>query len=271
MAKFTDTIVECHPHRWRLLEIGHGPVILCLHGAGASADSFRSVMEDLSDEYRLIAPDLPGHGQTRLGRRDRSGLPEMAQDIARLANTFGAPVHGIVGHSAGGALALQLDGVLSPRGQVLINPALTRFSGAAGLFFPLMARALTHLPLASEILAHRFSDPVRLGQLLKATGTPISKAIAARYAALAGNPDHIRGTLRMMAAWDLDDLAIPENGTEGRIHVLLATDDGTVPCANTQSVLSGRRVFQINQLTGGHLVHEAQPEAISALIRDCFA
>ena len=41
------------------------PVILLLHGFPTSSHMFRDLMADLSDRYRLIAPDLPGFGLTK--------------------------------------------------------------------------------------------------------------------------------------------------------------------------------------------------------------
>ena len=41
------------------------PVILLLHGFPSAGHMFRDLMPLLSDRFRLIAPDLPGFGQTR--------------------------------------------------------------------------------------------------------------------------------------------------------------------------------------------------------------
>lgn len=45
------------------------PVILLLHGFPTSSHMFRDLMPLLSDRYRLIAPDLPGFGQTKAPHR----------------------------------------------------------------------------------------------------------------------------------------------------------------------------------------------------------
>lgn len=46
------------------------PTLLLLHGYPTSSHMFRNLMEDLSSEYHLIAPDYPGYG--------RSAQPKMA-------------------------------------------------------------------------------------------------------------------------------------------------------------------------------------------------
>lgn len=40
------------------------PVVLLLHGFPTSGHMFRNLMPELADQYRLIAPDLPGFGNT---------------------------------------------------------------------------------------------------------------------------------------------------------------------------------------------------------------
>lgn len=47
------------------------PVILLLHGFPTSSHMFRDLMPALSDHYRLIGPDLPGFGQTKVPSRGR--------------------------------------------------------------------------------------------------------------------------------------------------------------------------------------------------------
>ncbi|HEV7271944.1 alpha/beta hydrolase [Pseudoxanthomonas sp.] len=43
------------------------PAVLLLHGFGASSHMFRNLIPVLAQRYRVIAPDLPGFGQTTVG------------------------------------------------------------------------------------------------------------------------------------------------------------------------------------------------------------
>jgi len=45
------------------------PVLLLLHGFPTSSHMFRDLIPLLADRYRVIAPDLPGYGQTRAPKR----------------------------------------------------------------------------------------------------------------------------------------------------------------------------------------------------------
>lgn len=47
------------------LEFGHGEPLLLLHGNGADAQLYMPLMAALSPHYRILAPDLPGHGFSR--------------------------------------------------------------------------------------------------------------------------------------------------------------------------------------------------------------
>ena len=42
------------------------PVVLLLHGFPASSFMFRELIPRLADDYRVIAPDLPGYGFTKV-------------------------------------------------------------------------------------------------------------------------------------------------------------------------------------------------------------
>lgn len=79
-------------YRWRGIEIAYteagdpdDPTLVLLHGINAAGSSgeFREVFEDLSADYHVVAPDLPG-----FGRSDRPPL----QYSARLYTTFVADV-----------------------------------------------------------------------------------------------------------------------------------------------------------------------------------
>jgi pimeloyl-ACP methyl ester carboxylesterase len=51
----------------------NAPVILLLHGYPTAGHMFRDLIPRLSDKFRLIAPDLPGFGQTKAPPRGKFG------------------------------------------------------------------------------------------------------------------------------------------------------------------------------------------------------
>src|SRR4029453_10628766 len=54
-------------------EAGHlnGPALLLLHGFPTSSHMFRNLIPKLADRYRVVAPDLPGFGQSDLPSREQ--------------------------------------------------------------------------------------------------------------------------------------------------------------------------------------------------------
>jgi pimeloyl-ACP methyl ester carboxylesterase len=81
--------------------IGTGPTMILLHGIGSSGMSWMPVMSRLADLYRLIIPDLRGHGQS--GKPERGYLlDDYADDLERIIDWGGEPHPLLVGHSLGG-------------------------------------------------------------------------------------------------------------------------------------------------------------------------
>ncbi|QRM56916.1 alpha/beta hydrolase [Sinorhizobium sp. BG8] len=78
--------------------------ILLLHGFTDSARSWSLTAPYLATGFRVIAPDLRGHGNSDKPEGCYT-IPEMANDVRFLIDVLGlAPTH-IVGHSLGGRLA----------------------------------------------------------------------------------------------------------------------------------------------------------------------
>ena len=53
-----------HPRDWYVEIEGQGPDLVLLHGLGASSFSWRHNRAPLSRHFRVITPDLPGHGRS---------------------------------------------------------------------------------------------------------------------------------------------------------------------------------------------------------------
>jgi 3-oxoadipate enol-lactonase len=87
---------------------GEGPPLVGLHDLGQTGESMLEALDELSDEYTIIAPDLRGHGGSPTPHGPWS-IDDFASDVARLvaAEGGGAIVVG-VGLGAASALALAL-------------------------------------------------------------------------------------------------------------------------------------------------------------------
>jgi len=108
-----------------VLEKGQGSVTLIfLHYFGGSALEWQSVMNALADQYRCLAVDLRGHGDSDAPENGYS-VDNMADDIAGLISSLDIQDFALVGHSMSGkvALALAARQPIGLRSLVLVSPS----------------------------------------------------------------------------------------------------------------------------------------------------
>jgi len=256
--------------RWHVQTMGQGPVLLLLHGTGASTHSWRGLAPALAPHYTVVAPDLPGHGFTQPAPGDVLTLPAAADAIAALLAALRVRPRFAVGHSAGAAIAIRmaLDGSLHPEAVAGLNAALLPFDGVAGMLFPPMARMLS----AGGVVAHLFAwlarDPAAVDRLVAATGSTLSKAARADYGLLLRSAGHVAGALRMMAGWDLQPLVRDLPALEPPAWLLAGTRDLTVPPSQARRAAALMPNARVVEMPGvGHLAHEERPARVARLLR----
>jgi pimeloyl-ACP methyl ester carboxylesterase len=98
--------LELHGDRVAYRDNGDGEVLLLIHGMAGSSESWRSVIPQLSKKFRVIAPDLLGHGESAKPRSDYS-LGAFAVFLRDLLDELGVSQVTVVGHSLGGGVAMQ--------------------------------------------------------------------------------------------------------------------------------------------------------------------
>lgn len=87
------------------------PALVCLHGNSGSSQDFYKQFKSLSNQYRVIAFDLPGHGKSSCVANDENkekiySFPGYAQVIAKAIKAFGLNDIFVLGFSLGGHNAL---------------------------------------------------------------------------------------------------------------------------------------------------------------------
>jgi pimeloyl-ACP methyl ester carboxylesterase len=80
--------------------------LLLIHGMAGSSETWRAVLPALSRKYRVVAPDLLGHGQSAKPRGDYS-LGAFAVWLRDLLDELGISRATIIGQSLGGGVAMQ--------------------------------------------------------------------------------------------------------------------------------------------------------------------
>jgi len=116
---------------------GAGPPVVVLHGGGSNRRQWTALTERLGDRYRVLAPDIYGHGDSPpWPAGDAPSLADFGMIVgATAAGAGGAdgPPH-VVGHSGGGVFALTYA-ALDPaavRSLVLIEPTAVHLLRLAG-------------------------------------------------------------------------------------------------------------------------------------------
>ncbi|MEU3626213.1 hypothetical protein BS329_37645 [Amycolatopsis coloradensis] len=89
----------------RYLEAGTGPAILLIPGEGSVAEEWYDVIQGLASHYRTIAVDLPGYGYTE--PITDASVAAFAAFVWRFARVIGLQRPVLIGHSLGGAVAVQ--------------------------------------------------------------------------------------------------------------------------------------------------------------------
>ena len=98
--------LELHGDRVAYRDAGSGETLLLIHGMAGSSETWRAVIPQLAKKYRVIAPDLLGHGQSDKPRGDYS-LGAFAVWLRDLLDELGVTRATIVGQSLGGGVAMQ--------------------------------------------------------------------------------------------------------------------------------------------------------------------
>jgi pimeloyl-ACP methyl ester carboxylesterase len=98
--------LELHGDRIAYRDAGTGETILLIHGMAGSSDTWRAMIPALAKKYRVVAPDLLGHGRSDKPRGDYS-LGAFAVWLRDLLDELGVTRATIVGQSLGGGVAMQ--------------------------------------------------------------------------------------------------------------------------------------------------------------------
>ena len=102
------TYLERHGERIAYRDAGHGRTLLLIHGMAGSSATWRAIIPQLSKNYRVIAPDLLGHGMSAKPRGDYS-LGAFAVFLRDLLDELGVDRATVIGQSLGGGIAMQFS------------------------------------------------------------------------------------------------------------------------------------------------------------------
>jgi len=147
-----------------VLEGGDGAPLVLLHGVGSFAPEWARVIPQLAPRHRIIAPDLPGIGESATGAGPLHASAAAIWLERLIAQTCAEPPV-VVGHSVGGALAahLAIENPSSIRRIVLVDSSsLGRFRPAPRLIAALVRYGARPSPASRDrFLRQVLVDPNR--------------------------------------------------------------------------------------------------------------
>ena len=97
--------VQVDDHSIAYLEGGAGETVVLLHGFGADKDNWTRCARDLTPAFHVVAPDLPGFGESSFVDGASYRMEEQVRRLERLAQVLGLTRFHLAGNSMGGQIA----------------------------------------------------------------------------------------------------------------------------------------------------------------------
>ena len=253
-------------HRVVYLQAGRAdaPLLVLAHGFTGSKENWLALIRELARDYRVIAPDLPGWGESERQPSADYGPGAQAQRLAAFLAALPQRPHLLVGHSMGG----QIVGLLAAR-QPDIAERICLMS-AAGVRFhdnefgkavlegrnPFEVRNRADL---DRYLGIVFSDPPFVPW-------PADRALIARRQRDALFEQQVldaigRGPEAFALQEEMGNIAVPT-------LLLWCRDDQVIDVSSAEIFHQGLRQSQTVILAGcGHMPMMAQPAQVAEALR----
>jgi len=243
-------------------EAGRGTPVVLLHGFPLNGVIWHEQQQRLSDRYRVITPDLRGHGRSPAP----AGVYEMdllARDVLALLDTLLIKKAVIMGHSMGGYVALAAWKLAPERflalGLIDSQAGADTEEGRQGRYKVAEKVAAEGSKVVAEAMIPKLFAPDLPAE------APILSQV--RQLILNTQPAGIIGTLKGMAV-RLDSSALLPNLS---MPVLLLTGDKDqiIPPGKAKEMASAIRTATLTKVANaGHMPMLEQPEATTTAIRN---
>jgi pimeloyl-ACP methyl ester carboxylesterase len=242
--------------------LGDGPPVVLLHPFPAHHGFWLPVATTLSARYRLILPDLRGHGESDVGEGPAT-MAKHAADIARVMDDAGIDRAPMIGVSIGGYVLFEFW--RRHRARVAALGLCNTKATADGA----EARA-ARLQAAADV-RERGTEPFFDSMIPRLLGKT----------ARATRPDLVDGALRMMRQMSPDDVAQVQQGMAERsdsVETLKTINVPTLLVSGDEDILTGVNEAELmrQRIPGsrlrvisraGHYSPWEQPEEAARLLR----
>lgn len=184
------SITLTNNEQYYYIDEGQGDqVFVLLHGNMSSGVHYKPLIERLQGEYRVIAPDMRGFGDTTYKTRINS-LHDLADDVIDFLRILGVKSYHLVGWSTGGAIALS---IAAKKPEDVIDVTLIESCSYRG--YPIFKKNEQLQPIIGEYyqskedLANDLVQVAPMVQLFETNNTAVMKMIWDQVIYTVGKPD----------------------------------------------------------------------------------
>lgn len=255
--------------------------LIFAHANGFNAYAYRSLLQPLSGALRIWAPDLRGHGQTRLPARPegRRSWKDHRDDLIALLDAVEGPPVALAGHSIGGTSGLLAAAERPGRVSrlLLLDPVIWRREMVLAMSLPLVGRLAQRFPIVQGTLKRRALFDSREQALKSYRGRGAFKGwsdmVLADYL-VDGLTETDQGfELTCSPAWEASNYAAQAHNPwralrryPGAVRILKA-ESGSLCALPTSSVPASSR--QVEAVAGGgHLFPMTHPDVARDALLD---
>jgi len=270
--------LDLHGERIAYRDAGAGEALLLIHGMAGSSATWRAVIPELAKRYRVVAPDLLGHGESAKPRGDYS-LGAFAAWLRDLLDELGIRRATVIGQSLGGGVAMQFTYQHRDYCQRLVLIS----SGGLGPDLNWILRILS-APGAELVLPVVAPQPVlnlgnKLGSWLTSAGikSPRTGEMWSAYCSLSDRPTRQAFLRTLRSVVDYRGQAV---SALGKIHVshglptllIWGEQDRIIPVAHGYAAHEAVPGSRLEVLPGvGHFPHVESPNAVVDILDDFIA
>ena len=242
--------------------LGDGLPVVLLHPFPAHHEFWLPVAKPLSTRYRLILPDLRGHGDSEIGQGPAT-MDKHAADLARVMNDADVGRAPLIGVSIGGYVLFEFwrryRGRVAALGLCNTKAPADNAEGRAA-----------RLQAADDVM-QRGTEPFFESMIPRLLGKTTRES----------RPDLVEGAMRMLRKMSPEDVAQVQRGMAARpdsVETLKTVNVPTLLITGDEDILTGVNEAQLMQqnITGsqlrvipraGHYAPWEQPGSVSQLLR----
>jgi len=238
------------------------PSLLMLHGIGGSADCFQPQMHAFSDDYHVLAWNMPGYGNST--PLQPLTFETLSESVAQLLADAGISRVHLLGHSLGGMVAQQF--IADYPGKVASLTLVATSAAFGGRDGEFQKRFISERlgPLDRGLNMKQLAPSI-IDSLIGVDPDPETLAIARR--SMANVPDaSYRANMELMVTFDLrkelGNIRVPT-------LVIAGEKDANAPPPVMEKMASFIPNVQFHCVKGaGHLINLEQPSAFNAILRN---